>query len=105
MSRGIVASSTSTFPFTISETHDPDEILDYFIDYSGILTSGETISTSVWSTSSNVTLGTNTNTTTVATAWVNSVIAETTTFKLSNTIVTSDSRTYNRSIIIKVAEK
>ena len=93
------------YPVTLETEHDPDEVLDYAFDYVDVLVTGETISTSVWATSSNVTIAGGTHTDNIATIWVNAVISSTTSFKLTNTVTTSDGRTYERSMIIEVQEK
>lgn len=89
----------------LDEDHDPDEVLDYTFDWSGILISGETVSTSVWVVSSNVTAGIDSNTTDSTTQWVNSVLATSTSFTLENTMTTSDARTYQRTMTVNVSEK
>lgn len=89
----------------MDEEHDPDEILDYSFDWSNIFVTGETISTSVWSPSSNVTAGTSSNTTDSSTQWITSVISSSIALTMQNTITTSDSRTHQRTMIINVAEK
>ena len=96
---------TSDGMSTMDEEHDPDEILDYTFDWSGILVTGETISTSVWAVSSNVTAGTSSNTTTGATQWITAVIASSTALDMRNTITTSDARTHQRTMLINVIEK
>lgn len=89
----------------MDEEHDPNEILDYAFDWSSILITGESISTSIWSVSSNVTAGISSNTTDSATQWITSVLASSNALTMKNTITTSDSRTHQRTMIINVAEK
>lgn len=89
----------------MDEEHDPDEILDYTFDWSGILVTSETVSTSVWSLSSNVTAGTSTNTTDSTSQWITAVLASSIALTMQNTITTSDSRTHQRTMVITVVEK
>ena len=89
----------------MDELHDPDEILDYTFDWSSILVTGETVSTSVWAVSSNVTAGTSSNTADSTTQWITSVLASSNALTMKNTITTSDSRTHQRTMIVSVEEK
>ena len=86
---------------------DPQAILDYSIDWDdAYLQLGETISTSVWSVlpAGTLTIDSTASTASVATATVS---AGTTghIYRLTNRITTSNSRTEERSITIRVQER
>lgn len=85
---------------------DPEEVLDYSIDWSGILASGEIIDTSTWaidSTQSTPTLeideGLTSNDDTSATVWVSGGTHRIV-YALINTVTTDQTRTYERVIKI-----
>jgi len=92
---------------TLDIDHDPDEILDYSFDYGAqsALVTGETIVTSVWTTTTNVTISGGTHTDTTTNIWVDSVVGTTLSITLVNTITTSDGRTYERTMIVPVQDK
>lgn len=82
---------------------DPDSVLDYVIDWSDWL-DGDTISTSSWSVDSGITLESDTNTTTTATAWLSGgTVGET--YQCRNRIVTAGGRTVDRSIAVSIKER
>ena len=85
-------------------TKDPDAVLDYTIDWSDWLASGETISTSTWTIPTGLTEDSETETTTTATVWLSGG-TEGTSYTITNEIVTSQSRTANRSLYIRVEER
>lgn len=85
-------------------SHDPSAVLDYSVDWSAWLASGETISASTWVVSSGLTLASQSNTTTVATAWISGGTAPTD-YRITNRITTSAGRTDDRSITIWCRER
>lgn len=76
----------------------PADILDFTLDYSQQLESGETISTSAWTSSGDLTVGTpaSTHTTNSATVWLSAGTAANT-YIITNTITTNQNREYNAS--------
>lgn len=83
---------------------DPDATLDFGIDWSDWLASGETISTSVWTVEAGIMEESNSHTDDVATIWLSGGTAGNT-YTLTNRITTSGGRTDDRSILIKVEER
>ena len=86
------------------EVKDPDAVDDYPIDWSDTLPSGDTISTSNWTKTGDVTLGSESNTTTTATTFVSggTVGAQA---QITNRIVTAGGRTYDKTITLLIAEQ
>jgi len=83
---------------------DPDSIIDYGVDWSAWLASGETISSSAWIHSVDLTLVSQANSSTATTVFLSGGIAGTE-YTLTNRITTSSSRTEDRSMLIKCQEK
>ena len=83
---------------------DPDAVLDYGLDWSNWLASGETISSSSWVVETGLTKDSSSNTTTTTTVWLSGGIAGRT-YRITNSIVTSTGREDDRSILIKVIER
>jgi hypothetical protein len=80
---------------------DPDEVLDYGLEWSDVLEDGETISTSSWTATAGITLGTSGATapsisSTQTLCWLSGGTAGSI-YTITNRIVTSESRTYDRS--------
>lgn len=86
-------------------TKDPDEVLDYDIDWSARLASGETISTSSWSVvSGTVVIDSNSKTDDRTKVWLSGgTLGET--CELRNRIVTSGSRTMDQSGFLRIRSK
>lgn len=82
---------------------DPDETLDYEIDWTNWL-SGDTISSSSWSVPAGITDVTETHTYTLATVRLSGGTLGTT-YNCVNTIVTTGGQTAQRSIDIIIVEK
>ena len=82
---------------------DPDEVLDYTIDWTNWLDT-DTISTSSWTVASGLTEDSESNNTTSATVWVSGGSAGTT-YKATNTIVTADGRTKQGAIELVIGNK
>lgn len=86
-------------------TKDPQEVLDYTVDWgANILATGETISTSTWTVPSGITKDSDSKTSTTAVIWLSGGTADTD-YDLTNKIVTSGSRTFERTITIGVRQK
>lgn len=106
--------SVTNGPITLDIKHDPNAILDYGVDWTDWLQTGETLSASTWavaSPASGVTLGTgsyaSTFTTLVTKVWVTAVVSTVTQMRLTNHITTSNSpaRQEELSLIINILEK
>lgn len=86
-----------------SFTKDPQAVLDYKVDWSDWLDT-DTIITSDWTVPTGLTLELETNTTTIATAWLSGGTVATS-YNVTNEITTADGRTDDRTITIKVKER
>lgn len=85
---------------------DPDAVLDYTVDWSDWLATGEEIASSSWVNPDGFTVNTSSNTTTVAVVWLSGGVAGRT-YRMTNRITTDSTpaRTDDRTITIKVAER
>lgn len=83
---------------------DVDAVLDFGVDWSDWLDTGETISTSTYTVTAGITKDSDSNTTTASTIWLSGG-TDGTSYTITNEIVTSDSRTDNRSFTVKVVER
>ena len=85
---------------------DPDDVLDYEIDWSTWLTAsgGDTISSSTWTVPTGITKTTDSHTTTTTTIWLSGGTAGTT-YTLTNEIVTAGGRTKDQSVRVKVKDE
>lgn len=83
---------------------DPDATLDWVFDWAAWLRSGETISTSTFTVSPGITLGTTSNTVSTATAWLSGGSSGEP-YILSNKITTNQGRIDERSITIRVTNR
>lgn len=83
---------------------DPDAVLDWKFDWSSWLAATETISSSVMVVSAGITLDSQSNTTTTATAWISGGTPGQP-YRLSNKITTNQGRTDERSITIRVQNR
>lgn len=102
-----------TVPLREAVRHDPQEVLDYSMDWSNVLTQDETISSSAWAvvqglaTISNAYNGAGAATSTgtiasaVTTVWV--LTASDGDVRLKNSITTSAGRQYERTGTLTVA--
>lgn len=88
-------------------TKDPDAVLDYTIDWSDWLATGDTISTSSWSveSGSGLTNDSDEKTTTTTTIWLSGGTVADDYYDVINTIVTDDGRTDERTLKIRVQER
>ncbi len=85
------------------DAKDPDEVLDYQLDWSPRL-SGDTISTSSWLVPAGLTTVLTSETSTVSTIWLSGgTVAQS--YLLRNRIVTAGGRTMDQSVRLRVREK
>lgn len=83
---------------------DADAVLDYNIDWSDWLATGDTIIASSWAVDTGLNEDSDSNTTTITTVWVSGgTVGDT--YKLVNSIETGDGREDDRTITIRVVEK
>ena len=89
---------------------DPDEVLDYSIDWKDstdpVLTTSETITTSTWTVPSGLTKDSDSKTNTTTTVVLSGGTAKAK-YQVANKIVTDNSpaRTYERTVNLKVKER
>lgn len=86
--------------------HDPQAKLDYAVDWSAWLQSGETINASTWTVPAGITQSTPepSNTATVATIWLTGgTIGQL--YAVTNHITTSMGREDDRSLFLRVVER
>jgi hypothetical protein len=86
--------------------HDPNEVKDYTLNWSGSapgprLATGETITTSTWTVPSGITKDSDTDTDTTTTIWLSGGTAGVS-YRLTNHVVTSQGRQYDWSITVLV---
>lgn len=82
---------------------DPDEVLDYQVDWSDRLDTGDTISSSSFTVSegTGLTIDSSTYTDDTATVWL-SAGTEGENYVINNRIVTANGRTFDQSVKIRV---
>ena len=85
-------------------TKDPDAVLDYAFDWSTWLATGETISSHVVTADTGLTKDSDSESGGIVTAWLSGGTAGTS-YNVACKIVTSDSRTEERSVTILVEER
>jgi hypothetical protein len=85
---------------------DPESVLDYTLDWADFLAAGETIDTSTWavSPSGSLAIDDNSNTGATATVWL-SAGTRREVYAATNTIETTEGRTEQRSITVRVEER
>lgn len=85
---------------------DAQSILDFSIDLSNLLQTGETISTSSWSVPTGITRVTDTNNDEIATIWLSGGTLNNI-YELVNTVVTNSTptRTFINRLIIPIVKK
>jgi len=85
---------------------DPDEVLDYGINWSELIDEGDEISASTWVVPTGITKNSDTfdAPTSTTTIWLSSGTIGTT-YELTNRIVTAGGRTRDQSVRLKVKEK
>lgn len=82
---------------------DPDEVLDYQLDWSGRLGS-DTIATSSWTVPAGITKNSDTNTATVTTIWLSSGTLNSS-YELQNRVTTTGGRTMDQTVRIRIKAK
>lgn len=83
---------------------DPDAKLDYMIDWSDWLAENDTIILSDWIIPANLTLETQSKTTTSTTVWLtDGVVGET--YEIVNRITTADGRIQDQTVKLKCKER
>jgi hypothetical protein len=85
-------------------TKDPDAKLDYSLDWSDWLVTGDTIATSTWTLPTGITKYADTKSDTVATIWLTGG-TEGDSYNITNHIITADGREEDRTITINVNER
>lgn len=83
---------------------DPDAVLDFGFKWSDWLATGETISTSTWTVETGITEDSTAKTDVKTSIWLSGGTAGTT-YEVTNKIVTSQSRTDERTLSIRVVER
>lgn len=86
---------------------DPNEVLDYVLDWSDRLDTGDTISTSTWSivtSSPALVIDSESETTTTATVWLSAGTVDVD-YELLNRVVTAAGRTMDQTVFIRIASK
>jgi hypothetical protein len=84
--------------------HDPNAVLDYTIDWSDWLPSGDTILSSSWSVPAGLTEDSSSNTSTTATVWISGGTAGTN-YRITNHITTTEGRQDDRTIPLFVLNR
>ena len=82
---------------------DPNAVLDYTVDWSSWLVSGDTISVSVWVVPAGITKDSDTSNTTEATVWLSGGTVGLS-YRLTNRITTTDGRTDERSLTVAIKD-
>ena len=85
-------------------TKDPDAVLDFVFDWSSWLATGETISSRTVTVETGITKVSDTSASGKVTAWLSGGTAGTT-YDVACKIVTSASRTDERTMLIRVIER
>lgn len=83
---------------------DPDEILDYSLDWSTILETGETLSTVTWTVPSGLTKISDSEASGVTTIWLSGGTSGTL-YELGIRVITSASRTYDLTVRLPVVTR
>jgi hypothetical protein len=83
---------------------DPDEVLDYQIDWAAKLAQAESISTSTFTVDGGVTVQSSSNTTTTTTVWL-SAGNEGAVANILNRITTSGGRTMDQTVALPIRSK
>lgn len=82
---------------------DPDEVLDYEIDWTSRL-DGDTISSSTWTVPDGLTSSSNTNTDSTVTIWLSGGTVGTI-YRVMNEITTTGGRTMDQTVNLKISDK
>lgn len=87
-----------------SFTHDPQAILDYHIDLTNWLPTGDTVASCSWTVPTGLTKESESNSTTVCSVWISGGAAGTT-YTVTCHFVTSQGREDDRSIELECEER
>lgn len=82
---------------------DPDEVLDYKVDWTARL-AGDTITSSVWEVPTGIIKNSDTNDSTSTTIWLSGGTLNAT-YALTNRVVTAGGRTFDQTISISCRER
>lgn len=83
---------------------DPQAVLDYTVNWSSWLPSGDTIVTSTWTADTGITIDSSSATTTAATVWLSGGTVSVS-YNVVNHIVTADGRAEDQTLVIKIVSK
>lgn len=83
---------------------DPDEILDYKLNWRARIEAGDKITSSIWTVPAGLTSGTTTYTDYTTTIWLSDGVADTS-YTIKNTITTEGGRTMEYSVRLRVVDK
>jgi len=84
-------------------SQDPNATLDYIVDWSSWLETGDTISTSIWTADIGITTTSPTSTSDTATIWLSGGTVDTL-YKITNRITTVGGRTSERSFKVLITD-
>lgn len=84
------------------EPKDPNDVIDYRVDWTKWLREGDTILVSEWIVPSGIDMDSETNTNTTTTIWLSGGTAGR--YALTNRITTAQGRQRDRTIVIRVKE-
>lgn len=89
----------------ISFSKDPDEVLDFLLDWSARVTDGDTITTSQWimptATSGGIIKNSDTSTASTTTIWLSGGI-DGTSYSIVNRVITAGGRTMDQTCYVKI---
>lgn len=83
---------------------DPDEVLDYEIDWSARLKTGDEISSAAWLAPDGIAVDSSSHTATVVTVWLSGGTVNET-YTLTSRVVTTGGRTMDHSVQLKIKSK
>lgn len=83
---------------------DPNEVLDYTIDWTSRLIGSDTVSSVVWTVPSGITKDSQSNDTTKAVIWLSGG-SNTRTYPITCQVTTASGRVMEQSVTLKLAEK
>ena len=86
------------------DAKDPDEVLDYLLDWSARIPNGDAIATSTWTVPSGITKDSDSHTETTTTIWLSGGTLDET-YALTNRITTTGGRTMDQTVSIKIKAK
>lgn len=83
---------------------DPDEVLDFEIDWSARLGDSDAISSVTWTVPAGLTKESQSNTTTVAVVWLSGGLVADESYQIGCRIVTTGGRTYDQTGLLVMKE-